>query len=69
MHDALVQPGRFLFTPIPDVLEVFVYLHNMIEQIVKERLETCADKDILKTCLKFLSEAKIQTYVNCGKNY
>jgi hypothetical protein len=55
-HDALVQPGRFLFIPIPDVLEVFVYLHNMIEQIVKDRLETCADKDILKTCLKFLSK-------------
>ncbi|CAB4030591.1 Hypothetical predicted protein, partial [Paramuricea clavata] len=34
----------------------FVYLHNIIEQIVKERLESCADKDILKTCLKFLSE-------------
>ena len=60
-HDALVQPGRFLFTTIPDVLEVFVYLYSIIEQIVKERLETCADKDILKTCLNFLSE--IQTYV------
>ncbi len=63
-HDALVQPGRFLFTTIPDVLEVFVYLHNIIEQIGKERLETCADKDILKTCLNFLSE--IQTYVTLG---
>ena len=55
-HDTLTQPGRFLFTPIPDALEIFVYLHNIIEQIVKEQLKTCADKDILKTCLEFLSE-------------
>ena len=50
-QDTLIQPGKFLFTPIPDVLEIFVYLHNIIEQIVKEQLKTSADKDILKTCL------------------
>ena len=57
-NDTLVQPGRFLFTPIPDVLEIFVYLHNVIEQFVKEKLETSPDKDILKKCLQFLSEDK-----------
>ena len=50
-QDTLIQLGKFLFTPIPDVLEIFVYLHNIIEQIVKEQLKTSADKDILKTCL------------------
>ena len=55
-QDTLIQPGKFLFTLIPDVLEVFVYLHNIIEQIVKEQLKTSADKDILKTCLNILSK-------------
>jgi hypothetical protein len=55
-QDELAQPGRFLFNPIPEVLEVFIYLHNMVEKIVKNELGNCADKDILKKCLKFLSE-------------
>ena len=45
-----------MFTPISDALEIFVYLHNITEQIVKEQLNTCGDKNILTTCLKFLSE-------------
>jgi hypothetical protein len=55
-QDELAQPGRFLFNPIAEVLEVFIYLHNMVEKIVKNELGNCADKDILKKCLKFLSE-------------
>jgi hypothetical protein len=31
-QDELAQPGRFLFNPIPEVLEVFIYLHNMVEK-------------------------------------
>ena len=55
-HDDLVQPGKFLFNPIPEVLEVFTYLHKVIERIVKDGLNASADKDMLKKCLIALSE-------------
>ena len=54
--DVLVQPGKFLFTPIPKILEVFVYLHNILERIVKNQLSSHPDKDILKDCLDLLSK-------------
>ena len=54
--DVLVQPGKFLFTPIPEIVEVFVYLHNTVERIVKNQLGSHPDKDILKDCLELLSK-------------
>ena len=53
-HDDLVQPGKFLFNPIPEVLEVFTYLHGVIEQIVKDGLNASADGHIKKmfNCLE-----------------
>ena len=32
-------------------MEVFIYLHEILEKIVKDGLKTCVDKDILKKCL------------------
>ena len=46
--DVLVQPGKFLLIPIPEIVEVFVYLHNTVERIVKNQLGSHPDKDILK---------------------
>ena len=54
--DVLVQPGKFLLTPIPEIVEVFVYLHNTVERIVKNQLGSHLDKDILKECLELLSK-------------
>ena len=54
--DVLVQPGKFLFTPIPEIVEVFVYLHNTVERIAKNQLGSHPDKDILKDCLELLSK-------------
>ena len=56
--DNLVQPGKFLFIPESSVVEVFIYLHEILEKIVKDGLETCVDKDILKKCSQYLSEDK-----------
>ena len=56
--DNLVQPGKFLFIPESSVVEVFIYLHEILEKIVKDGLKTCVDKDILKKCLQYLSEDK-----------
>ena len=56
--DNLVQPGKFLFIPEASVVEVFIYLHEIVEKIVKDGLKTCVDKDILKKCLQYLSEDK-----------
>ena len=53
-QDSLVQPGKFLFTPIPEVVEVFIYLHTTLECIVKDKLKIPGDKFILKKCLKLL---------------
>ncbi|CAB4019996.1 Hypothetical predicted protein [Paramuricea clavata] len=54
-YDVLSRPGKFLFNAIPEV-EVFLYLHNTVENIVKNQLETHVDKEILKNCLKVLNE-------------
>ena len=53
--DNLVQPGKFLFISESSVVEVFIYLHEILEKIVKDGLKTCVDKDILKKCLQYLS--------------
>lgn len=55
-HDVLKKPGKFLFTATPDVLEIFIYLHNAVERIVKDQLAIHVNKDILKKCLQLLSE-------------
>ena len=55
-NDVLVQQGRFRFVPVPGVMDVFIYLHNIVERIVKEGLSTDASEDILKKCLAVLSE-------------
>ena len=39
-----------------NVLEVFIYLHEIAEKIVKDGLNVCVDKDILKKCIHYLSE-------------
>ena len=39
-------------------MEVFIYLHEIVEKIVKDGLTTCVNKDILKKCLQYLSEDK-----------
>ena len=52
----MAQPGKFLFVPIPGVVDIFIYLHNIVERIVKDGLDTDASKDILKKCLAVLSE-------------
>ena len=51
-HDTLIQPGRFLFIPILDVLDVFVYLHNIIEHLTQNM---CRRRHI-KNMFNFLSE-------------
>ena len=56
--DNLVQPGKFLFMTEPSVVEIFIYLHEIVEKIVKDGLNVCVDKDILKKCLQHLSEDK-----------
>ena len=56
LGNVLVQQGRFRFVPVPGVVDVFIYLHNIVERIVKEGLSTDASKDILKKCLAVLSE-------------
>ena len=56
--DNLVQPGKFLFMTEPNVVEIFIYLHKIVEKIVKDGLNVCVDKDILKKCLQYLSEDK-----------
>ena len=55
-EDVLVQPGKFLFSTIPQVTEVFSYLDFAFERLVKTGLNSNADKDILKKCIQFLSE-------------
>lgn len=55
-HDVLSRPGKFLFNATPEVVEVFLYLHNTVENIVKSQLETHVDKEIGKNCLKVLNE-------------
>ena len=54
--DNLVQPGKYLFMPGCNVLEVFIYLHEIVEKIVKDGLNVCVEKDILKKCIHYLSE-------------
>ena len=56
-EDKLIQPGKFLFIPTSETVTFFVYLHTVVEKIVKEALEKYADKDILKHCLQVLSES------------
>ena len=53
----LIQPGKFLFIPTSETVTFFVYLHTVVEKIVKEALEKYADEDILKHCLQVLSES------------
>ena len=55
-EDVLVQPGKFLFSTIPQVTEVFSYLDFAFERLFKTGLNSNADKDILKKCIQFLSE-------------
>jgi hypothetical protein len=45
-----------LFNAIPEVVAVFLYLHNTVENIVKIQLEAHVDKEIVKNCLKVLNE-------------
>ena len=56
-EDKLIQPGKFLFIPSSEAVTFFVYLHTVVEKIVKVALERCADKDILKHCLEVLSDS------------
>ena len=56
-EDKLIQPGKFLFIPTSETVTFFVYLHTVVEKIVKEALEKYADNDILKHCLQVLSES------------
>ena len=56
MYDVLSRPDRFLFNAIPEVVAVFLYLHNTVENIVKIQLEAHVDKEIVKNCLKVLNE-------------
>ena len=56
-EDKLIQPGKFLFIPSSETVTFFVYLHTVVEKIVKVALGRCADKDILKHCLEVLSES------------
>ena len=55
-EDVLVQPVKFLFSPIPQVTEIFSYLEFVVERLVKTALDSNADKDILKKCIQFLSD-------------
>ena len=65
-EDKLIQPGKFLFIPTSETVTFFVYLHTVVEKIVKEALEKYADKDILKHCLPALSESS-ELYVEWFK--
>jgi uncharacterized membrane protein YheB (UPF0754 family) len=56
-EDKFIQPGKFLFIPTSETITFFVYLHTVVEKIVKVALEQCADKDILKHCVQVLSES------------
>lgn len=56
-EEKLNQPGKFLFIPTSETVTFFVYLHTIVEQIVKVALQKYADKDILKHCLQVLSES------------
>ena len=34
-EDKLIQPGKFLFTPSSEAVTFFMYLHTLVEKIVK----------------------------------
>ena len=48
---------QILFIPTSETVTFSVYLHTVVEKIVKEALEKYAHKDILKHCLQVLSKS------------
>ena len=54
-EDVLV---KYLFIPKEEFAPVFLYLHSLLEKMVKSNLETSANKDVLKECLEAVSKDK-----------
>ena len=57
-EDKLVQPGKFLFFPISEIVPFFVYLHTAVEDVVGKKLKEHAEKSLLRYCLQVLSESQ-----------
>ena len=57
-EDVLVESGKYLFIPKEEVVPVFLYLHSLLEKMVKSNLETSTNKDVLKECLEAVSKDK-----------
>lgn len=51
-----MQPGEFIFVHIAATVEFVIFLHAIVENVMKVQLEGHGDKDIVKCCLQILSQ-------------